>query len=195
VATGVVIFGGAGAGFHRRLQQAPPGSQGAKVAYNVLLPASVSVATVLAAVSPSGANAASFVAAVTGNIVAAAAASANPTISSGLGSMTASIPPAAPAAAAAPAPASGASLLAAAIGGAVGGAVIILLVGFAYRVLSTKASKVAPAPATSPSPNQALRVVTASTTQTPPPRTQPRTVSKKGSRSSSKVARLAEDSV
>ena len=224
VATGVIIFGGAGAGIHRRLQQAPSGSQSAKVTYNVLLPASVPAATVLAVVSPSGANAAFFVTAVTKNIVAAAAAAANPTISSGLGSMTASLPPTTPAASAAATPSmSCASPLAAGIGGAVGGAVVTLLVVFAYRrALFAKAPKVSPAPKENPSPKQSPRVVTAlpippppptlrvvttpppTTTQrvipalmteTPPPRTLPPLSAPRGSRSSRKVAPMPKDSL
>ena len=163
VATGVIIFGGA----RRRLQSSTvAGSLGVSIAYTVLLPPSVSVAAVQAAVLPSGTASVAFAARVASNIVAAAATSSYPAISSGMAGVGASVasPPAS-----IPAASTGGAAgppVTAAAAGAVGAAVLLTVAFGTYRLLSRKPqARVAPSaqadePARKPQvPGLTLRVV------------------------------------
>jgi len=156
VATGAVIFTSTVASL-RRLQAAPS----VNVAYVVLVPSGVSTTSVQSAILPDGSASMTFVSAVTANIKAAALASTNVVISSGLGSMaaTAVSPPAAPAASS-----SAPNVIGAAVGGAVGGLVLVLLVVGIYRFSCMKPASVESASAEAgPNPQLTVRVVNKTT--------------------------------
>ena len=142
-----------GPGRFRRLQSGIS-AQGVAVAYNVLVPSSVSATTVSKIVQSTGASSVTFITSVIDNIQKAAAASSDPTISTGFDTLKVEVIalPSAPPPPGPPPP------IGAIVGGVVGALVAVVMLFGAYRIFGKRPVDESAALKTKPNEDEAIKL-------------------------------------